>query len=60
MPLTERLPWYHSMESVLTPGVCAASMQMDYDDEVAHRAVREVIESRAASYTSRLSRTDGV
>ena len=33
-PLTERLPWYHTMESVLTPGVCAASMQMDYDDEV--------------------------
>jgi choline-sulfatase len=40
LPLTERLPWYHTMESVLTPGVCAASMQMDYDDEVAHRAVR--------------------
>ena len=32
LPLTERLPWYHTMESVLTPGVCAASMQMDYDD----------------------------
>ena len=36
----ERLPWYHKMESVLRPGVCEASMQMDYDDEVAHRAVR--------------------
>jgi choline-sulfatase len=42
VPLTERLPWYHTMESVLTPGVCAASMQMDYDDEVAHRAVRRL------------------
>ena len=42
VPLTERLPWYHTMESVLTPGVCAASMQMDYDDEVAHRAVRKL------------------
>jgi choline-sulfatase len=39
---TERLPWYHTMESVLTPGVCTASMQMDYDDEVAHRAVRKL------------------
>jgi choline-sulfatase len=42
LPLSERLPWYHSMESVLTPGECAASMQMDYDDEVAHRAVRKL------------------
>ena len=40
LPLTERLPWYHTMESVLRPGVCAASMQMDYDDEVAARGVR--------------------
>jgi choline-sulfatase len=42
LPLTERLPWYHTMESVLTPGECAASMQMDYDGEVAHRAVRKL------------------
>jgi choline-sulfatase len=42
VPLTERLPWYHTMESVLAPGVCTASMQMDYDDEVAHRAVRKL------------------
>ncbi len=41
-PPAKRLPWYHSMESVLRPGVCAASMQMDYDDEVAHRAVRKL------------------
>ena len=44
VPLTERLPWYHSMESVEDPGVCAASMQMDYDDEVAARAVRELFD----------------
>jgi choline-sulfatase len=43
-PLTERLPWYHTMESVLTPGVCTASMQMDYDDEVARRAVRKLLD----------------
>ncbi|HWT24250.1 MAG TPA: choline-sulfatase [Solirubrobacteraceae bacterium] len=42
VPPSERLPWYHTMESVLEPGPCAASMQMDYDDEVAARAVRKV------------------
>jgi choline-sulfatase len=42
LPSSERLPWYHTMESVLTPGRCAASMQMDYDDEVAFRAVRKL------------------
>jgi choline-sulfatase len=42
VPLTERLPWYHTMESVLRPGRCAASMQMDYDDDVAYRAVRKL------------------
>jgi choline-sulfatase len=42
LPPGERLPWYHTMESVLRPGACEASMQMDYDDEVAHRAVRKL------------------
>ena len=40
LPLTERLSWYHTMDSVLTPGVCDASMQTDYDDEVAFHAAR--------------------
>jgi choline-sulfatase len=44
VPVTERLPWYHTMESVLTPGECLASMEMDYDDEVAHRAVRKLLD----------------
>jgi choline-sulfatase len=44
MPLTERLPWYHTMESVVRPGVCTASMQMDYDDEVAQRALRKLLD----------------
>ncbi len=44
LPLTERLRWYHTMESVVAPGVCAASMQQDYDDEVAFRAVRKIFE----------------
>jgi choline-sulfatase len=39
---TERLPWYHTMESVLRPGVSAASLQTDYDGEVAHRSVRRL------------------
>jgi choline-sulfatase len=43
-PIGERLPWYHTMESVLSPGVCAASMQLDYDDEVAFRAVRRIFD----------------
>jgi choline-sulfatase len=42
LPLTDRLPWYHTMESVLRPGVCTASMQQDFDDEVAFRAVRKL------------------
>jgi choline-sulfatase len=44
LPLTARLPWYHTMESVLRPGVCAASMQLDYDDEVACRSVRKLLD----------------
>jgi choline-sulfatase len=43
-PVGERLPWYHTMESVLGPGVCAASMQLDYDDEVAFQAVRRIFD----------------
>jgi choline-sulfatase len=39
---TEHLPWYHTMESVVTPGPAVAGMQQDYDDEVAFRAVRKV------------------
>ncbi len=43
-PLEDPLPWYHTMESVLTPGICAASMQTDYDDEVAFQAARKLYE----------------
>jgi choline-sulfatase len=44
LPPGDHLPWYHTMESVLEPGVCAASMQQDYDDEVAFRAVRAIFD----------------
>ena len=43
-PMEDPLPWYHTMESVLAPGICAASMQTDYDDEVAYQAVRKLYE----------------
>ena len=41
-PLDRPLSWYHTMESVLEPGVCATSMQVDYDDEVCFRATRKL------------------
>jgi len=40
--VSDRLPWYHSIESVTAPGRTLASMQTDYDDEVAFHAVRHV------------------
>jgi choline-sulfatase len=39
-PISDPLPWYHTMESVLTPARCVASMQSDYDDEVCFHAAR--------------------
>src|SRR3954471_6039945 len=47
-PLGERLPWYHTMDSVLHPGVSAASMQVDYDDEVFFHAVRALYDHARA------------
>jgi choline-sulfatase len=44
LPDGERLAWYHTMESVLRPGVCEASMQLDYDAEVTFRGVRRIFE----------------
>jgi choline-sulfatase len=43
-PLEEPLPWYHTMESILRPGVTAASLQTDYDEEVAFAATRKLYE----------------
>jgi choline-sulfatase len=43
-PPSDRLPWYHTMESVLNPGVCAASMQMDFDEEVAFHGARALLD----------------
>jgi choline-sulfatase len=42
LPLTERLPWYHDMSSVLEAGVSEATLQLDYDEEVAFRSVRKL------------------
>ncbi len=44
LPAGERLPWYHTMEAILTPAQCAASMQMDYDEEVAFHATRRILD----------------
>ncbi len=41
-PLGDPLRWYHTTESILTPAPCEASMQVDYDEEVAFRAVRHL------------------
>jgi choline-sulfatase len=41
-PLDERLPWYHDMSSVFEAGVVEATLQMDYDEEVAFRSVRAI------------------
>jgi choline-sulfatase len=38
----ERLPWYHDMTSVFEAGVSEASLQLDYDEEVAFRSVRAI------------------
>ncbi len=42
LPLDVRLPWYHDMSSVLEAGVSEATLQLDYDEEVAFRSVRKL------------------
>jgi choline-sulfatase len=44
LPPGEALPWYHTMESVLTPAASVASMQIDYDDEVCFHARRKLFD----------------
>lgn len=38
----DRPSWYHNMLSVVQAGVCETSNQLDYDEEVAFRAVRKI------------------
>lgn len=38
----DRLPWYHDMSSVYRPGISEATLQTDFDDEVAFRAIRKI------------------
>src|ERR671918_2990260 len=40
----DRLPWHHTTESVLSTAPRAASMQVDYDDEVVFRARRWIFD----------------
>jgi choline-sulfatase len=42
LPLTEPLPWYHDMSSVFEAGASEATLQLDYDEEVAFRSVRKI------------------
>jgi choline-sulfatase len=42
LPLSTRLPWYHDMSSVLEAGPSEATLQLDYDEEVAFRSVRKI------------------
>jgi choline-sulfatase len=39
-PTVDRLPWYHDMSSVRDAGPSEATLQLDYDEEVAFRSVR--------------------
>jgi choline-sulfatase len=41
-PLSYPLPWYHDMSSVFEAGIAEATLQLDYDDEVAFRSIRAV------------------
>ena len=34
--------WYHDMGSVINAGIAEATNQLDFDDEVGHRALREI------------------
>jgi choline-sulfatase len=38
----ERQDYYHSMLSVVEAGPCARSLQLDFDEEVAHQAARKI------------------
>jgi choline-sulfatase len=39
-PLSEHKPWYHDMSSVFEAGVSEASLQLEYDEQVALRSIR--------------------
>lgn len=39
-PVHDRFSWYHNMQSVTEAGACIRSNQLDFDEEVYHRAVR--------------------
>ncbi len=49
LPASERLPWYHDMSSVERAGPVRASLQLDFDEEVAFRARRAIVDSARAA-----------
>lgn len=40
----QRFSWFHNMLSVVQAGVCTTTNQLDYDEEVAFHAVRQIFE----------------
>ena len=38
----ERLPWYHDMTSVFEAGISEATLQLDFDEEVAFKSTRAI------------------
>lgn len=42
LPLGEHLPWYHDMSSVFEAGISEATLQLDFDEEVAYSTVRKL------------------
>jgi choline-sulfatase len=51
-PVEDRFSWYHNMQSVTDAGACIRSNQLDFDEEVSHRAVRWLLD-RARDDTMR-------
>jgi choline-sulfatase len=46
-PLSDHKPWYHDMSSVFEAGVSEASLQMEYDEEVASKSLQAIRDFRA-------------
>jgi len=44
LPSGERLPWYHDVATVLEAGVSEATLQLDYDEEVAFCSRRKLLD----------------
>jgi len=41
-PLTQRPFWYHNMQSVVEAGIYERTLELDYDEEVSYKSVRQI------------------